>query len=147
MINKKQLAALKYLIMKSSDSNEFVKKVCFFLLDESHLLDRTLTMRINEDEKYSVEFLKQASYGIHDMNSSNGSTFLQEIFTAMDSPFSFGFNTGFLPNADDPNRKYYVNIWLSKKYSATKNNLENVVFDSDAIESISLESAEDVYAM
>jgi hypothetical protein len=45
-ITKKQIAAIKYLLIKSTDASDFTKKICFLLLEKSNFLTKPVSISV-----------------------------------------------------------------------------------------------------
>ena len=142
MITEKQIAALKHLILHSKDADELTKKICFFLIEKSELLSRNVLVELLESKAQPKQSLKQVSYGIYNMDSSDGQTHLSEILFAMGTQFRFEFSTAQYPDNKqygDYCNKYCVSVWFSSN-PVDRESSKKIPFASKAIESIKLES-------
>lgn len=83
-LTERQIAALKYLIAKSPDASRFGKQLCFWLIDQSEGLTRSVDITINFQP-----WGQEASHAIHDMCSVNGKTQLEAILLCLDTKMSF----------------------------------------------------------
>jgi hypothetical protein len=133
MVNDKQIAALKYLIQKSNDSDELTKKICFLLIERSESLSKSVVISITESAEYSSLQIKQVSEGISGMNNPHGTTNLRHILKAMDAQCVFSAHC----NLDDANDRYCIHIWLSPQYHDIE--AEKVAFTVKEIELVALD--------
>lgn len=148
MINKKQVDALKYLILRSKDASELTKKILFFLLEQSNLLRKAVyTSVVETKDGFSKENAIETYNGVHDMKSSQAFTHLNEIMVAMGSDFLFYVHAGAY-QADGEFKEYEkilsYTVWLSdKRYDGTakridikKDTLDEMVLVSDLYEKV-----------
>lgn len=95
MFTPEQRAALRYIIFKARNGNELTKRIMTHLLNESRGLTREVCLTLVADrEGYSGEDIQQAASGMHSMNSTNGSTHMNELMIAMGSDMRFDYHYG-----------------------------------------------------
>src|SRR3989344_7938377 len=95
MFTDKQIKALKYLMFKSRDGNDLVKRILVFLINSSKELTEQVSVSLMEDrEGYSRDEVGEVGHGLHDMISSNGSTHLNELMTAVGTELHFSSHFG-----------------------------------------------------
>lgn len=146
MFTPKQIAALKYLIFNSQDGTKLSKQVLASLIDSSEGLTKDVCLSLVTDrEGYNSEEVLEAANGIHDMQSSNGTTHLHGIISAMGSELDFAFYYGdfdstrtgdpFNNDNDDAQPVRYT-FWLSRKDNLRQ--AELVIVNREKLESINL---------
>jgi hypothetical protein len=81
-INAKQVEFLEYLIWRSRDASDVVRKLLIWLLRQTNRL--TMCVFVN----CPPEICKEVSYGLHDMCSCGGTTHLDAVFNAAGSAIS-----------------------------------------------------------
>lgn len=95
MFTLKQIAALKYMIFKARNVNGLSKRVLVFLIESSERLTKEVCLSLVADrEGYTADEIKVAAYGVHDMQSSNGATHVDQILHVMGSELGFSFHYG-----------------------------------------------------
>jgi hypothetical protein len=121
MINAKQLKALRYLITQSKDASFIAKEVAIFFLNNSESLTKDVYACFTPASGFSKIEVKEIHNGIHNMLSSNGSTFLTQIFQAAGSELSFQHCCGAYDASGkhDHTIKDAVTIWLCSGPSKT----------------------------
>lgn len=105
MFTSKQIAALRYMIFNAKNGNELSKRVLAFLIESSEELTKEVCLSLVADrEGYTADEISAAGYGVHDMESCNGTTHIDQILDAMGSELSFSVHYGdFDPTrTDDP---------------------------------------------
>ena len=110
-ITEDQINVLKYLITKSKDAGEKTKKACLALIDASQDLSRPV---------YFTGYSKDIAFGVHEMVSTHGSTYLNEIMRLMSTNWSFSHHGGYHEKTTQmfvgrmkDDCKYTHTIWLS----------------------------------
>lgn len=136
MVTTQQVAALKYLIGKSKETQKLLpKQVMFFLINQSEKLSREICVVLREDVHGTCEEISAVGHEVDWFNSSNGSTHLNEVFTAMGIRLKFSVHYGNLedtghlnslgqfPGAIDAHKVQYpvhapmrYTIWLAKPF-------------------------------
>lgn len=92
MATKKQIAALKYLIFRSKDGANITKRLLAFLINHSMGLTRGVYVNlVGSLNGFSARTIQQAAFGLHDMQSCNGTTHIGQVLIAMGSPLVFGY--------------------------------------------------------
>lgn len=95
MFTTKQIAALKYLIFNAKDGTELSKRVLAFLIESSERLTKEVCLSLVANrEGYTAEEISAAGLGVGCMNSSQGTTHLNEIFDVMKCKLSFSLHYG-----------------------------------------------------
>ncbi len=126
MLTQSQLDALKYLILVSKDGEVLAKKILLHLIAHSERLTKEVCLTVIEGrEGFTSEEIEKAAYGVHDMQSSNGTTHLSEVMVAMGASMLFNLHSGdFDPDRQgDPfnhefekdRRKRYT-FWLDRTF-------------------------------
>lgn len=95
MITPEQIAALKYLVANSKDGNDTVKRILFFLINESNGLTENVSVSFFQDrDGYTSDEINDAARLLGVMESSNCSTYLDEIMTLMGTELRFNTHYG-----------------------------------------------------
>jgi hypothetical protein len=90
MFTKRQIAALKYLILKAPVESQIAKLVLTMLIDESEMLTREVCLTLVEgDSGYNADEISYAAHAESAFTSSNCPTHLNEIMKAMGSDLFF----------------------------------------------------------
>jgi hypothetical protein len=104
MVTAKQQAALKYLIYRAKDGTELSKRILTFLVGESSDFTKEVCLTLLEDrDGYTIEEIHNAALGLSAMQSSNGTTHLNQILHTMGSELCFSLHYGdYDPRRPDP---------------------------------------------
>lgn len=111
-LSDEQINALKYLIFMSKDAGPETKKACFAMIDASERFTKAV---------YFTGNTKDIQYGVHNMVSSNGTTYLDEILKAIGIKFLFSHHHGYFISSGNFNPEYKNGenhthtIWLSNE--------------------------------
>jgi hypothetical protein len=89
VVSDKQIAALKYLIAHSRYANNFCKRLCFWLIDHSQQLTKSVSVSIRIHPQDTM-----AADGAHNMVSNGCTTHLNAIMHAMGTEFHFSHHGG-----------------------------------------------------
>ncbi len=133
MTTEKQVQGLRYLIINSKDSSELTKRICLFLIDSSKGLTKSLVISINTKNGFSKKELGIIMDEVHNMKSANGSTFLNEICTAMGTKFRLSYCMG----TGTPRKKVMTSRtfwWSPENYDHKAHNIEVSRKEIDKIE-------------
>ncbi len=136
MATKEQLIALKFLIFKSKDANEFAKKICFCLINQTNFLKRPVRISFRESEEFPADFMMKEVISSTDfLYSSNGQTHINTVLHAMGSNFCFTHKNGYYDDSGNwhGGGKTWT-VYLSHKYyedkafqvKATKKEIEGI---------------------
>ena len=110
-----QIAALKYLIAKSKDASELSKQVMFYLIDQSEGFSKEVAISFSgRTGDYSNEEAMDIVFGVHDMESSNGSTHLDALMKLSGCVFTFSQHGGHYKKGIFNARTTGGTVWLSK---------------------------------
>ena len=134
-ISVEQMKAFRKLILDSKDGNSFGKEVMLWLINNSDHLTRPVA--VNIPTSIAHEFAYNAATSVHDMLSSNGTTYLNELIRLMGSPLHFSHHCGqyaTLGLIQNDKRSFSsklegYTIWLTPEYYG--HNHEVTVFDMD----------------
>jgi hypothetical protein len=113
-ITRRQIAAVKYIIFKSKDAGPLAKRVLAFLLDRSDLLKREVYITLREGKGYEEFEVQEAAVGVHDLISSNGQTFLNQVMDVSGTRFHFSFHVGTFNGGKTGPLAY--TFWCAKGY-------------------------------
>ncbi len=104
MLTPRQITALRYLIYRSTNGTELSKRILFLLIEASVNFTQEVCLTLVEDrEGFTGTEIHEAALGLGAMQSSNCSTFLDQILIAMGSPFCFSVHYGdFNPSRPKP---------------------------------------------
>ncbi len=105
MPTSKQIAALRYMIFIAKNGTELSKRVLAFLIESSEGLTKDVCLSLVADrEGYTGDEIHAAGCGVGGMQSSNGTTHLNELLDVMGSKLTFSVHYGdFDPTRiDDP---------------------------------------------
>jgi hypothetical protein len=95
MFTPKQIAALRYLIYKSENSNDLAKRICTFLIEKSNLLTKEVCLTLQENAQgFTAEEISEAAFAFHDMKSSNGSTHVDALIHVLGARLHFDVHYG-----------------------------------------------------
>lgn len=95
MATQEQVAALKYLIVKSKDAEESAKRLLIWMINHSRRLTKRVYVDINcERGKISTQKARSIINGVDAIKSGNGNTHLNEIMKAMGSQLGFYVSGG-----------------------------------------------------
>ncbi len=107
-LSKKQINALKHLIMFSRDCGEETKRACFALIDASEGLTNPV---------YFTGYTEDISDGVHALSSYFRTTHLDQIMIAMGIKFKFSHLGGHF--TDSINSKFVVKRIKGKEHAHT----------------------------
>ncbi len=116
-MNQKQIEALKYLIIKSKDANNLMKRALFFLIEKSDGLTKEVSMTLWENETFSRSAVDAAAKNYMRSNTG-GTTHLNELMTLMGSDLCFTWAYGHYTNGkfDTGSRaQLRYTFWLAKE--------------------------------
>lgn len=105
MAGQKQISALKYFIYKSKDCPDLTKRVVWYLIDQSAQLTEEVCLTLYADcLVWQRDEVEQAARGMHDLQSSNGTTHLHALLSLMGCDLDFSYHYGdYDPTrSDDP---------------------------------------------
>lgn len=95
MITPKQIAALKYLVSKSLNGTDLMKRIIFLMIDSSKGLSVPVSITIMEIiNGYSRREIQAAILSLEAMNSCNENTHLNEMLALAGSDFLFTVHYG-----------------------------------------------------
>ncbi len=119
MHTPKQIAALKYLIAAARFTRdprlELVKKIFWYLIDQSRGLSHDVCIILKEEEGYIPETIEAIGNLATSMNRSGYNVHLNEIMTAMNSELRFSVLSGCVGNPPASENDTSYTIWLSKQ--------------------------------
>ena len=92
LLTKKQLINIQNIIKKSEDCSDYGKKVIIWLFNQMYILQSPILL--NFRPRFN-KMGQQVSYGIHDMNSSTGSTHLGTHIKKLGCEFHVQFLKGY----------------------------------------------------
>lgn len=108
MFTSNQIAALTYIIFNAKDGTELSKRVLTFLVELSGFLTKEVCLSLVAGrEGYTAGEIRAAGHGVHDMESSQGTTHLNQILDAMGSKLKFSVHYGYF----DPARNGDALVW------------------------------------
>lgn len=83
------------MVYRSGNGNELSKRILAFLIEKSTDLTKEVCLTLTEGKHgYSADEIRDAAFGISDMQSANGATHLYEIMCVMGSKLSFSLHYG-----------------------------------------------------
>ena len=118
MFTDSQIAALKWLILKSQDGTDLAKRAIWYLIDQSNGFQDEVCFSLEADrEGFTGTEITKMAFAIEGMLSGNCSTHLDEILEAMVTGFSVSVHSGkFLSvPGDNPLDLTRYTFWLSRK--------------------------------
>ncbi len=151
-MENQQIEALKYLVIKSRDGDDLIKKILFLLIEKSHGLSKEVSISVRETEGLSREELDKATN--HFMNSDSKTTHLGALMRLMGSGLNFSShyghynnegkvdNTGQFPITEEEGkipRRY--TFWLAKELYGRGGMGDHIPFSIQEIRSIELKSS------
>lgn len=89
MITKKQIAALKYMIIKTPMASDLLKQILILLILRSGRLTRDVRIVISTTQGYSSNDILEATNGLQEMSSCNGKTHLGALVHLIGSRLQF----------------------------------------------------------
>jgi hypothetical protein len=91
----KQIAALKYMIFIAKNGTHLSKRILAILIDKSENLTREVCLTlVAEREGFSGEEIDIAARGMHTMQSSDGTTHINQLMLAMGTDLRFDVHYG-----------------------------------------------------
>jgi hypothetical protein len=114
-MNQKQVAALKYLIYKSKDASELSKQVMVYLINQSMGFTKEVAISfLGGMYGYSDKEARGIVYGVHGMQSSNGSTHLDAMMKLANCNLNFSHHQGCYENETfNSGKSVSGTVWLS----------------------------------
>jgi len=92
---EKQIAALRYLIFRAKNGTDLSKRVLAFLIASSEGLTKDVCLTLIENrEGYSADEIHEAGRGVGGLQSSCGTTFIDQILIAMGSTLAVSVHYG-----------------------------------------------------
>jgi hypothetical protein len=92
---KQRIETLKYLIAKSKDGDEIVKRILFFLIDNSYGLTEEVSMTLTQDQLgYAGQEIDTAARALGKMMSVKNSTHVNEIMSLVGAGLRFSTHYG-----------------------------------------------------
>lgn len=99
-MDKKQTAALKYMICMAKNEPELSKRVLLFLIDRSRGLTKEVCLSIAEGE-FTADEISEAGIGVGNMQSVSGTTHINQLLAVGGTKLSFSVHYGHI----DPFKK------------------------------------------
>jgi hypothetical protein len=135
-LTKQQMRLLRNKICTSKDATPLAKQTVIWMLEQTQGMTKPVLLSI-PGVKYKIG--SQVAFGVHDMNSENGETFLHTFLKKLNTKFFFSSFGGTLVSASGKKRessKAYI-ILISDRYDPTCQ--ETILkYDPDAIEAIKI---------
>lgn len=105
MKTKRQVAALKYLILSSKDGSKAAKRIAIYLIEQSQQLTKEVCISLVTGEHgYTARQIQSAAENFDSFISSLGSTHLNEVCVLMGGEFCFSFSYGDYDNGRNGDR-------------------------------------------
>lgn len=102
-MNSTQIAALKYLIFKSPNAGEMLKKLLALLIDRSENLQKEVCVTLVENEHgFTAEEIGVMARDMNGLHSCNGQTHLNECMALSGSGFTFSVHYGDFDASREP---------------------------------------------
>jgi hypothetical protein len=149
MVTDRQIAALKFLIAKSQDGNDLVRRILTFLINASNgMTEEVSTCLTAGSEGYSVDEVAAAGMTHSAMTSANCSTHLDQMMILMGLDFFFSCHYGhyrhdgmFDPTGQtgsSPTSPMRYTFWLARGHYGKSGQGKHVVASRAKLEAINL---------